>query len=87
MGRLLNTAIEQEVGEGRPRDLVEAKEPFRLVAEHFMDNVRLCLKHVKEHVQNVAPRCKRSHVLGPGGVAPLKQIPLILGRLWCRRTP
>lgn len=38
--RLLTLAVEEQVVEGKPRDLVEAKDMFRLVAEQFMGKVR-----------------------------------------------
>ena len=33
-------AIEEQVADGRPRDLVEAKERFRLVSEYVIGKVR-----------------------------------------------
>ncbi|CAM9502410.1 unnamed protein product [Scytosiphon promiscuus] len=41
MERLIVAAVEQQVADGRPRDVVEAEEPFRLVSEHFMGKVTL----------------------------------------------
>lgn len=39
MERLLVAAVEEQVADGRPRDLVEAKEPFRMVSDHFIGKV------------------------------------------------
>lgn len=39
MERLVVTAVEEQVADGRPRDVVEATEPFRLVSEYFMGKV------------------------------------------------
>ncbi|CAM9980812.1 unnamed protein product [Pylaiella littoralis] len=41
MERLVVAAVEEQVAGGRPRDIVEATEPFRLVSEHFIGKVVL----------------------------------------------
>lgn len=42
MERLAVAATEEQVADGRPRDIFEAKEPFRLVSEYFIGKVRYC---------------------------------------------
>ncbi|CAN0025105.1 unnamed protein product, partial [Ectocarpus sp. 12 AP-2014] len=41
MERLLVAAVEEQVADGRPRELVEAKEPFRVISEYFIGKVVL----------------------------------------------
>lgn len=43
MERLVVAAIEEQVADGRPRDILEATEPFRLVSEYFIGKVRFLL--------------------------------------------
>lgn len=38
--RLHMAAVEEQVFEGRPRDLLNSEEPLRLLVEHFMGKVR-----------------------------------------------
>lgn len=61
MERLVVAAIEEQVADGRPRDILEAKEPFRLVSEYFIGKVGFfCLyePHSGSHLTGyVSPGC------------------------------
>lgn len=57
MERLVIAAIEEQVADGRPRDILEAKEPFGLVSEYFLGKVGflcVCENHIPEAIFRLA---------------------------------
>lgn len=60
--RLVVTAVDQQVAEGRPRDIVEATEPFRLVSEYFIGKVRLPTHTVRTRMEQTGRRHQRTVV-------------------------
>lgn len=56
MERLVVAAIEEQVADGSPRDVLDAKEPFRLVSEYFIGKVRFlwCMKRIPEAIIRLA---------------------------------